>query len=121
MQGLVAAKEAFQGGLLEQASNILQEVVEFAPSEAKAWAWQGRIAELQGQKTIACEYFKKAESLLQQQHKLSSDMPMSLPLTRILWQQGEEEAARAMLAVLMLRSPENEQLIQLAETWQQEL
>ena len=44
----------------------------------------------------------------------------SVQLAKLLWQQGEFDTARAMLAILMLRRPEDERLQKLRDAWVQE-
>ena len=43
-----------------------------------------------------------------------------MQLAKLLWQQGEQDTARAMLAILMLRRPEDERLQKLRDAWIQE-
>ncbi len=116
-QGFMAAKKAFQARSLQEAENILLEILEFAPAEPKAWAWLGHILQSQGQQEKATEYFQKAKSLLTRSNKQQSEEASSLPLARILWQQGELELARAMLATLLCDKPNDEALLQLSTTW----
>ncbi|MDQ6967358.1 MAG: tetratricopeptide repeat protein [Mariprofundaceae bacterium] len=116
-QGFIAAKQAFLKESFQEAENILLEIIEFAPTEPKAWAWLGHILQSQGQQKKATKHFQKAKSLLTISHKQHAEEVSSLPLARILWQQGELELARCMLATLLSYKPNDEALIQLSATW----
>jgi len=116
-QGFAAAKKAFRNHSLQEAESILLEVLEFAPSEPKAWAWLGHILKSQGQMKEATQHFQKAKSLLTKKHQQQSKEVSSLPLARILWQQGEFQSARSMLETLLLSKPADKILLQLSATW----
>jgi len=118
-QGFIAAKKAFQTSSLQDAENILLEILEFAPAEPKAWAWLGHIMQSQGQQSEAEKHFKKARSLITRNHQPQHEEASSLPLARILWQQGELQSARSMLAGLISASPANETLLQLSAAWEE--
>jgi len=120
-QGLIAAKEAFQNESLQEAENILREILEFAPSEAKAWAWLGHISQSQGQQEKANQHFHKAKLLLTKHHQQQSSEASSLPLARILWQQGEQQSARSMLKKLLTSKPADPTLLQLSATWEESI
>jgi len=116
-EGLQLAKKAFHTNDLNLAASILHEILELAPNEAKAWAWLGRIQQLQGQHTTAAEYFKKAEALLQNKPSHANEAPASLALAHLLWKQGEQHSARSMLSLLLAKQPNNTDLLQLSNTW----
>ncbi|MBL4760197.1 MAG: tetratricopeptide repeat protein [Mariprofundaceae bacterium] len=116
-QGFMAAKEAFRTHSLQEAENILLEILEFAPAEPKAWAWLGHILKSQGQQEEASQHFQKAKSLLTKNHQRQSEEASSLPLAHILWQQGEFQSARSMLEALLSAQPTNEKLLQLSAAW----
>jgi predicted Zn-dependent protease len=118
-QGLAKAKQAFQNKEWKTAETILLEVLEFAPTEAKAWAWLGRIMELQNQHEKASDFFQKAESILRKQRGTTVE-PASLPLAKILWQQGAKEDAKAMLNTLLLEKQDDEGLLTLSKLWESE-
>ncbi|MFQ5581955.1 MAG: tetratricopeptide repeat protein, partial [Mariprofundaceae bacterium] len=59
----------------------------------------------------------RAASLQHRASREDSKPVASAQLARILWSQGERDAASAMLAVLMLRNPEDEQLLALKQAW----
>jgi len=118
-QGLIAAKEAFQTHSLQEAENILLEILEFAPAEPKAWAWLGHIQQSQGQEKKAVQHFQKAKSLIAKKHQQQAEEANTLPLARILWKQGEHQAARSMLTVLLSAKPEDEVLLQLSAAWEE--
>ena len=116
-EGLQLAKKAFHANDLALAEDILNEILELAPNEAKAWAWCGRIQQLRGHHSTAVQYFKKAENLLQKKPHDTNETPSSLPLAHLLWQQGEEHSARSMLSLLLAKEPNNTDLLQLSNTW----
>ncbi len=116
-QGLAMAKQAFLNKQLDDAKDTLLEVLEFAPSEPKAWAWLGKIMQLQNNHKQAEVYYQKAKGLLRQQQKNASNMPASLTLAKILWNQGEQASAKNMLNTLLLEMPNDERLVALAQTW----
>lgn len=116
-QGFVAAKKAFQTHSLQEAEGILLEILEFAPSEPKAWAWLGHVLQSQGQQEKATQHFQKAKSLLTKNYQQQPEEASSLPLARILWQQGELKPARAMLATLLHDNPSDKTLLQLSAAW----
>jgi len=118
-QGFIAAKKAFQTHSLQEAENILLEVLEFAPAEPKAWAWLGHILQSQGQQEKAEKHFQKAKSLIARNRQQQPEEAVSLPLARILWQQGELQSARSMLAGLLSAKPADETLLQLSVAWEE--
>jgi len=118
-QGFISAKKAFQTHALQEAESILLEILEFAPAEPKAWAWLGHILQSQGKQKKAKKHFQKAKSLITQNRKPQPEEASSLPLARILWQQGEFQSARSMLAGLLITKPEDEILLQLSIAWEE--
>jgi len=116
-QGFKAAKKAYEAQSLQEAEAILLEILEFAPSEPKAWAWLGHILQSQDQQEKALQHFQKAKSLLTNIHCQQSKEVSSLPLARILWQQGELQSARSMLKTLLSAKPSDKILLQLSATW----
>ncbi|PCI45588.1 MAG: hypothetical protein COB41_01135 [Proteobacteria bacterium] len=118
-QGFIAAKKAFQTHSLQEAENILLGILEFAPAEPKVWAWLGHILQSQGDQEKAEQHFQKAKSLISRSHQQQSEEASSLPLARILWQQGERQSARSMLAGLLVTKPEDEMLLQLSAAWEE--
>jgi len=117
-QGLAMAKQAFVNKELDDAKDILLEVLEFAPSEPKAWAWLGKIMQLQDNHEQADTYYQKAKRLLRQQHQNASSTPASLSLAKMLWNQGEQTSAKNMLNTLLLETPNDERLLALSQTWE---
>ncbi|MDX8402050.1 MAG: tetratricopeptide repeat protein [Mariprofundaceae bacterium] len=116
--GLAAAKAAFHAGKLEVCEAVLREVLEFAPAEARAWAWLGKVLEVGGREGEAHDCYARARALLVRAGKRrTASPPASIGLARLLWRQGEKDAARAMLAVLLVRDPEDPRLKALKEDW----
>lgn len=90
---------------------MLREVLEFAPDEAKAWAWLGRILERRGEASESQACYARARQLMAPRRM---PPPASVRLARLLWQQGERDAARAMLALLMLQRRDDPEVQRLA-------
>ena len=114
-QGLREAKLAFQTAQHDKAETLLREVLEFAPDEAKAWAWLGKTLLLRGCHDEAKDCLKRAKAILiSKSDSTKAKLPVSKSLARILWQQGDQAAARAMLSILLLKQPDDTEL----QTWQ---
>jgi len=86
--------------------------------EAAAWHLLGRA--LQGMaahgRALAC--FQRAAELYGLQQRLNEDPPASLHLAKLLWQQGEREAALAMLKRLIARQGARKELLALLQAWE---
>jgi len=115
-EGLNKAHQHLCDGLYQEAVNTLKEILEFAPSEPKAWKLLGEILEKHGHTSKAEACHKKA-SALEKSLDIDAPMPASERLAKMLWTQGETDAARGMLALLMLRDPESETLIAIRNSW----
>lgn len=104
---------------MQEAEQILRDVIEFAPEEAKAWAWLGKILLLQQQREEAGNCFKRAESLLSRNlsKKIAPETPVSKPLAKIFWQQGDTDTALEMLSVLLLKNPGDDELKSWQKSW----
>jgi len=114
--GLRVAKQDFRAGNMASAEQTLRDVLELAPDETRAWAWLGKVMDHMGRQEQAAQYFKKAMALLKT-NKLKPGMPISKPLARISWQQGDRGTARAMLSILLLQTPDDPQLRDWQHTW----
>jgi len=115
-EGLNKARKQTSDEHYQEAINTLKEVLEFAPSEPQAWRLLGDILHLHGHtKADACH--TKADSFEKHANMDANATPISGRLAKLLWSQGETDAARAMLALLLLRSPDNEGLIEMRNTW----
>lgn len=116
-EGLNRARMHLGKGLYQQAIDTLKEVLEFAPSEPQAWRLLGDILGQHGhaQKAEACH--RKAERFEKHANIETHAVPASERLAKLLWSQGETDAARAMLAILLMRRPEDEKLLALREAW----
>ena len=115
-EGLNKAHQHLFDGLYQEAVNTLKEILEFAPSEPKAWKLLGEILEKHGH-TNKAEACHKRASALQKSLDIDAPMPASERLAKLLWSQGETDAARGMLAVLLLRNPESKTLIAIRDDW----
>ncbi len=124
-EGLAHANEALQRGNSDEAEVILHEVLEFAPNEARAWHSMGKLRQQQGKHQEALDCFEKASRLYEHgaenSNKPQGKLPISRKLAKLLWQQGEKDAALAMLAVLMIRHPDDEALQAMKDSWEDEL
>lgn len=117
--GLAAARQAVEQGKLPYAERILREVLEFAPAEAEAWQCLAEVLQARGRPDEAMACIEKAIKL-QQSGREAKTPAASARLARILWSQGEKDAARAMLAVLMMKNPDDEILQSLKHAWTEE-
>lgn len=116
-EGLNKARKHVCDGLYQEAVNTLKEILEFSPSEPKAWNLLGEILHKHGHTEKAAACHKKASVLDAASNIDNSAIPASERLAKLLWSQGESDAARAMLALLLLRKPKDEALIDMRNTW----
>ncbi len=113
------AKAAYAAEDFAGAEKLLLELIEFAPNETRAWKLLAHTQKRLGKIRDAIASAERALEL-QRAAQTRAEMPASLTLARLLWQQGDNEAARAMLAVLLLRDPDNEGLKRLRREWSPE-
>jgi len=120
-EGLAAAKRVFASRELDTAEEILREVLEFAPAETKAWAWLGKVLLDKGDEAEAEACFERARQLLKKKSAPTTAKPAaSATLARLLWQQGDRDTARSMLALLLIQRPDDAELHRLKERWTNE-
>jgi Flp pilus assembly protein TadD len=118
--GLDKAMHLFGIGEYESAQLTLHEVLEFAPFEARAWHLLGRVLQAAGAHADALGCFSKAASLYGD-NKDEFNMAMAtVPLAELLWRQGDREAARAMLGLLILRKGDDPEILALSEAWKRQ-
>jgi Flp pilus assembly protein TadD len=118
--GLNHAEQCMQAQQFQQAETLVREVLEFAPSEARAWDMLATLREMQGDADEAARCHGKAEKLRTWETDSLRQPPASIHLAKLLWQQGDHDTARAMLAVLMMRKPDDERLQALRKAWASE-
>jgi Flp pilus assembly protein TadD len=118
--GLNHAEQCLNAQQFQQAELLIREVLEFAPAEAKAWELLATLRQMQGDADEAARYRDKAEKLRKWETDSFRHPPVSIRLAKLLWQQGDKDTARAMLAILMLRRPEDERLQSLRQAWARE-
>lgn len=116
--GMDSAMHQFLIGEYERAQLTLHEVLEFAPSEAKAWHLLGRVLQAAGAHNDALDCFRKASRLYHGED--SSSTMATVPLAKLLWNQGDREAARAMLGLIMLRKSDDPEALELREAWERQ-
>ena len=116
--GMESAKTAIANGKLEQAEQILSEMLEFAPAESTAWKLLAHIQRKLGR--IEAGIASATRALQLQGANLELQQPASLILSKLLWQQNEREQALEMIDLLIQRSPEDQSLITLKNSWQKE-
>jgi len=116
--GMHSAREAVRQLQFEQAEQILLEMLEFAPVEIKAWKLLARVQRQLGQ--IEAGIRSATRALQLQNNPLTDEPPASITLARLLWEQQEYSAARAMLRELINQDPENKTLQQFQQQWQTE-
>ncbi|ATX79824.1 Tetratricopeptide repeat-containing protein [Mariprofundus aestuarium] len=116
--GMDAAKKAITCGALEQAEQILTEMLEFAPAETPAWKLLARVQRKLGRVEAG---IKSATRALQLQiPRPQPQAPASVTLAQLLWKQGEKELAMEMLSLLITRQPEDQSLVVLKSNWDKE-
>ncbi len=112
-EGLEQAKVYLRQKQPQQACRALEEILEFAPSEARAWHLLGRIKKALGQHQEALQCLQRANTLYPK--KISDtepkpQLPDSLRTAKILHRQGDEDDAIQMIKRLLANSdPEQEQ------------
>jgi len=116
-EGLNKAREHLCNGCYQDAVNTLKEILEFAPSEPQVWSLLGEILHAHGHADKAAACHKKASALNANSNLENSTIPASERLAKLLWTQGEPDAARAMLALLLLRNPNSESLLEIRNSW----
>ena len=86
---------------------------------AQGWEMLAHLHQMRGSEDEAAQARDKAERL-RASTGTAKRPAASVQLAKLLWQQGEHDTARAMLAILMLRRPEDERLNVLREAWTEE-
>ncbi len=117
-EGLTACARLLAAGEPEAAERTARQVLEFAPREGRAWHLLGRILQQMSRHGEALDCFARARACYEGSR--AEAPPASLRLARMLWEQGERAEARAMLAVLMLRRPDDPELARLRESWEED-
>jgi len=116
-EGLKDAATLFRHHLYAQAEDELLQLLEFAPMEGKAWHLLGRSHQAQERHAKALECFERADYCYRNRNRNDAP-PASSRLARLLWDQGDTDAARAMLKQLLIRQPDNAELLAMQENWQ---
>jgi tetratricopeptide (TPR) repeat protein len=116
-EGLKDATSLLHQHLYTQAEDTLLQLLEFAPMEGKAWHLLGRSHQAQGRHAKALECFERADCCYRNRNA-NDEAPASSRLARLLWDQGDEDGARAMLGQLMLHQPDDAELLALHKQWQ---
>ena len=117
--GLAHAERCLNAGQLDETEALIREVLEFAPAETRAWEMLASLHQIRGAEDEATHCRDKVERL-RASTGATKRPAASVQLAKLLWQQGEHDTARAMLAILMLRRPEDERLQKLRDAWIQE-
>lgn len=120
-EGLAEAQRQLCSGKYGKAQNILQDVLEFAPVEARAWHLLGRALQSDGQHEEALRCFSTAASLYGSNTPGQTGHPSSLRLARMLWDQGDRLGACTMLDGQLQKNPDDPHLNELQAEWEQEL
>lgn len=115
-QGLKDATQMLRLKLFARAEDELLQLLEFAPMEGKAWHMLGRCHQIQNRHAKALECFERAACCYRTREAGPDTPPASVRLARLLWEQGDSDAARAMLAVLLSTRPEDAELLSLQES-----
>ncbi|MDX8394859.1 MAG: alkyl sulfatase dimerization domain-containing protein [Mariprofundaceae bacterium] len=119
--GMQQARQHMTDGQDQQAVQILKDVLEFAPAETAAWHLLADILQQHGlnKKSTACR--DKALLLEQSIENEKNELPASERLAKLLWAQGDKDAAQTMLTTLLERQPALEALLILKQSWRQSL
>lgn len=117
-EGLERAKAALAAGQHQAAYSLINEVLEFAPMEARGWHFLGKTLQALGEHGRALECFRHAHALYASRHAEQNDSPASTTLAKLLWRQGEKEAARNMIDSLIDRQGESDELLSLKRAWE---
>jgi predicted Zn-dependent protease len=115
---MAAAKKSVACGNLEQAEQLLLELLEFAPAETRAWKLLAKTQRTLGHIEAGIKSARRAIEL--QNAPANHGTAASLTIARLLWQQGECVEARSMLELLVSTQPENEQLQNMQQQWDNE-
>jgi predicted Zn-dependent protease len=116
---MAIAKKAVASGRLEQAEQLLVELLEFAPAETRAWKLLAKIQRKLGHIEAG---IKSAERALELQNApINHGVPASFTIAQLLWQQREYREARNMLERLLSDQPENEKLQNMRRQWNAEV
>lgn len=119
-EGLALARAAMDAGRYEEACARIHEVLEFAPMEASGWHLLGKALQAMGKHAQALDCFAHAAKLYKSLQSPGEDVPASVHLAKLLWQQGEQQAARAMLErLIQQRGAGDEQLFALKRAWKE--
>ncbi|MFQ5354945.1 MAG: tetratricopeptide repeat protein [Mariprofundaceae bacterium] len=117
--GLENAENNFRQAEYHQASQHLQEVLEFAPMEARAWHLLGRVMQAMGDHDQALQHFRNASDLYASNSSTQSHREFaSIALAKLLWKQGEKESACAMLDKLMDLGENDHGIYDLRQAWE---
>jgi len=119
-EGLSRARQHTSDGLFQKAIDTLKEILEFAPSEPKVWRMLGDILDQHGHSDKAEACHRKAARFENYAVEQKPAPPASKRLATLLWSQGDCESARAMLAILMMRNPDDSSLVELRASWENE-
>jgi len=119
-EGLSEAQKQLHQGEYGKAQNVLRDVLEFAPVEAKAWHLLGRALQSDGDHEAALDCFSTAATLYGNRVPGHERRPASIRLSKLLWEQGDRLGAQTMLDALMLEKPDAEELLELQAIWQEE-
>ncbi|MDQ6988409.1 MAG: hypothetical protein Q9M19_00900, partial [Mariprofundaceae bacterium] len=112
--GMRCAKQAIETKDLKAAEQHLREVLEFAPAEAEAWHILAAVLNRQGVTDEAKDCLRRMQKLSK---KVDDVLPASQRMAKLLWAQGEQEAAMVMLNQLLEQSPDAAALLSLQQQW----
>jgi len=113
-EGLRRAAEALARRDFSKAQLAVEAVLEFSPDEPRAWALLAELAHKLGDEKRAQAAKARAQALAE---RALSEMPASVRLAKLYWQQGEKKIARAMVALLLLKRPDDDEVRRLLRAW----
>jgi len=118
-QALLCCKVLYHEGRLQEAEALLCDALEVTPTEPKVWAWLGQVRKCQGRDQAAAEAFAQARRLLAHR-TVVREKPASLALAELLWQQGAQTEALAMLKMVIQQEGASPCLLEKKRAWERE-
>jgi len=118
-EGLAEAQKQLRLGEYAIAGNLIRDILEFAPVEARAWHLLGLALQRGGEHEEALQCFYTASSLYEDHEGNHENRPVSLRLARLLWEQGDRLGAQTMLDALLQKNPADSRLLELQASWQE--
>lgn len=118
--GLESAMHHFRRSEYHQARLQLEGILEFAPMEARAWHMLGKVMQALGDHERALQYFHRASGLYDPIASDEKGEIASVTLAKLLWKQGDREAASSMLDKLLEQGEDEQEIRKLTRLLKEE-